>query len=50
MFIKKNPLSVKSKPHIWKTIATALLTHLKPLFLSNGNQSIYLHCESKVFD
>ena len=46
MLIKKNHLSVKSKSHIWKTIATALVTHLKPMFPSNRNQSIYLHCKS----
>ena len=42
MLIKKYHLLVKSKSHIWKTIATALLTHLKPMFPSNRNQSIYL--------
>ena len=32
VLIKKNHVLVKSKSHIWQTIATALLTHLKPMF------------------
>ena len=43
MLIKKNRVLVKSKFHVWKTTATAILTHLKPMFSSHRNQAIYLY-------
>ena len=43
MLIKKNLLLIKSKSYVWKTIATALPTHLKPMFPSHRSQSVYVH-------
>ena len=46
MVVKKNPILLRSKFHVSKAIATAVITHLKPMFLLHTNQSIYLYCKS----
>ena len=46
MLVKKNPILLRSKFHVSKAIATAVITHLKPMFLWYTNQSIYLYWKS----